>query len=187
LTQEGRYGAWARFWEAGASGEREGKKYGETRHCATLVFTAGSAAVLKPAATAIKLPQATASFGAVALDGWLYVYGGHVSPTHNYFIEAVSGSFDRLRLTGDPVWESLPWPPIPKGRSFAAFRSGVFPGGRPRQDPLRLEKRIQRRMESRGMNPSSWFKRSIHAGAIAVIVFVVVSTASGQSTSAVLN
>jgi hypothetical protein len=38
----GRYGVWARFVEA-ASGERNGKKYDETRHYATLVVDVGTA------------------------------------------------------------------------------------------------------------------------------------------------
>jgi hypothetical protein len=35
----GRYGAWARYWE-GTPGERQGKRYEEVRHYATLVFDA---------------------------------------------------------------------------------------------------------------------------------------------------
>ncbi|MEI9814913.1 MAG: hypothetical protein WDO18_20725 [Acidobacteriota bacterium] len=71
FAQTGRYGAWARFWETSASGERDGKKYSETHHYATLVADVGgpgstaAAATHAPFAT---LPQATASFGAIAYD-----------------------------------------------------------------------------------------------------------------------
>ena len=40
LDQTGRYGAWARHWEE-KPGERDGQKYTEVRHYATLVFDAG--------------------------------------------------------------------------------------------------------------------------------------------------
>lgn len=127
FAQNGRYGAWARFWETSAAGERAGKKYTETHHYATLVFAAGVVAPQAGAAARFAtLPQATASFGAVAVDGWLYVYGGHVSPTHNYFIEAVSGRFDRLRLTGEPVWESLPAGIAVQGMNLAAHKGKVY-------------------------------------------------------------
>jgi hypothetical protein len=126
FTQTGRYGAWARFWETTAAGEREGRKFGETHHYATLVFSAGSAGAPAKSAASLTLPQATASFGAAVAEGWLYVYGGHVSPTHNYFIEAVSGRFDRLRLTGDAVWESLPSGPAVQGMNLAAHKGKVY-------------------------------------------------------------
>jgi hypothetical protein len=108
LTQTGRYGAWARFWET------------DVRHYATLVFDAPNA-----------LPHATSSFGAVASDGWLYVYGGHVAPTHNYYKEAVSGRFDRMRLTGDPVWETLPGGPPGQGMNLTVHAGKIYRiGGR---------------------------------------------------------
>lgn len=129
FTQTGRYGAWARFWETNASGERDGKTYAETRHYATLTFTAGSAASPSRPAASLHLPQPAASFGAVAADGWLYVYGGHISPTHNYFSGAVSGRFDRIRLTGEGDWESLPPGPPAQGLNLAAHRGVIYRAG----------------------------------------------------------
>jgi len=72
------------------------------------------------------LPQATASFGAVTSDGWLYIYGGHIAPTHNYFIEAVSGRFHRLRLTGEAVWEELPGGPGLQGMNLVAHNGKIY-------------------------------------------------------------
>jgi len=109
----GRYGAWGRFFE-GPAGERDGKKYDETRHYATLVCDV-------PA----KMPQATSSFGAAASDGWLYVYGGHVSPTHTYFKEAVSGRFDRMKLASGE-WESLPGGPGLQGMNLVAHQGKIY-------------------------------------------------------------
>ena len=132
LSQTGRYGAWARFWEPGA-GERDGKKYAEVHHYATLVFdvpsstnVAGSEQASAKSTLFATLPQATASFGAVASDGWLYVYGGHISPTHTYFTEAVSGRFDRLRLTGEPVWEELPAGPPAQGLNLTVHKGKIY-------------------------------------------------------------
>ena len=103
LTETGRYGAWGRYWEQ-AAGERDNKKYEEIRHYATLVFDAPAASATAPGAVAATrfatLPEAAASFGSVVSDGWLYVYGGHIAPTHSYSTAAVSGQFHRLRLNG---------------------------------------------------------------------------------------
>jgi hypothetical protein len=74
------------------------------------------------------LPEATASFGAVASDGWLYVYGGHVSPTHSYSIEAVSGSLHRWNLSTG-VWEALPGGPGLQGVGLAAHDGRIYRAG----------------------------------------------------------
>lgn len=124
FAQNGRYGAWARFWETTASGERDGKKYPETHHYATLVFDTQSAALSTSGFA--KLPEATASFGSAMSDGWLYIYGGHISPTHSYFIGAVSGRFSRMRLSGDPVWEELPAGPAAQGLNLAAHKGKIY-------------------------------------------------------------
>lgn len=72
------------------------------------------------------LPQATSSFGAVASDGWLYVYGGHVVPTHSYSTEAVSGRFNRLRLADGKTWERLPDGPPLQGLNLAAHGGKIY-------------------------------------------------------------
>ncbi|MBS1874685.1 MAG: hypothetical protein JSU00_15830 [Acidobacteria bacterium] len=118
FSQAGRYGAWARFWEP-AEGERDGKKYEELRHYATLVFDA-------PAVRFAPLPRATSSFGAVADGGWLYVYGGHVAPTHTYSTEAVSGEFVRLKLSTPGPWERLPEGPRLQGLNLAAHGGKIY-------------------------------------------------------------
>ena len=58
------------------------------------------------------LTQATSSLGAVELDGYLYVYGGHAGKTHKFNTETVLGTFQRLKLDGGKEWESLPGGPI---------------------------------------------------------------------------
>ncbi len=142
FSQKGRYGAWARFWET-TPGERGGKSYAEVRHYATLVFDAGSGtgatqSAAEPRATRVAtLPEATSSFGAVASDGWLYVYGGHVVPTHSYSTEAVSGKFNRLRLADGKTWEPLPDGPSLQGMNLAAHGGKIYRVGgmQPRNKP----------------------------------------------------
>jgi hypothetical protein len=135
LTQTGRYGAWARFWEA------------ETRNYATLVFDVPASAVTSNSVSTVAathfatLPQATSSFGAVVSDGWLYVYGGHIAPTHSYSTEAVSGQFARLRLSGGATWEQLPGGPKLQGMNLAAYKGKIYRVGgmTPRNKPGEAE------------------------------------------------
>ncbi len=54
------------------------------------------AVVLVPFSLALPpLTQATSSLGAVELDGYLYVYGGHAGKTHKYNTETVLGPLER--------------------------------------------------------------------------------------------
>jgi N-acetylneuraminic acid mutarotase len=123
LTQTGRYGAWARYWE------------GETHNYATLVVDV-------PGRQFPALPQQTSSFGAVVSDGWLYVYGGHVSPTHSYSTESVSGQFARLKLSDSSAkWEQLPGGPGLQGMNLAAYKGKIYRigGMSPRNKPGEAE------------------------------------------------
>jgi hypothetical protein len=126
FTQTGRYGAWARFWENTLVFDTAGASQGESSNT-----NSGGANVFA------KLPQPSASFGAVASGGWLYVYGGHVSPTHLYSTAAVSGRFDRMRLTGEPVWEELPGGPPVQGMNLAEYKGKIYRigGMEPRNKP----------------------------------------------------
>lgn len=82
------------------------------------------------------LPEGSASFGAVASNGWLYVYGGHVVPTHNYSTEAVSGRFNRMRLA-DGTWEQLAGGPPLQGMNLAEHAGRIYRVGgmQPRNAP----------------------------------------------------
>ncbi len=146
LEDSGRYGAWARFWED-KPGKRDDKEYAQIRHYATLVFdtveapkpvaskaahspemAAGNAGAA-PVEKMIDLPFATSSFGAVISDGWLYVYGGHIVPTHEYHTTSCSGEFRRLSLAGGRDWETLPGGPRLQGMNLAAFKGAVYRAG----------------------------------------------------------
>jgi N-acetylneuraminic acid mutarotase len=83
------------------------------------------------------MPKAVASFGAVACDGYLYVYGGHAGKTHSYDTEAVLGTFHRLKLDGGTKWEALPGGPIAQGMNLVAHGGKVYRVGgmQPRNKP----------------------------------------------------
>jgi hypothetical protein len=103
---------------------------------ATVAFDA-AAASLSVATGFATLPEPTASFGAVASDGWLYVYGGHIAPVHSYSTDAVSGRFSRLRLNGDHRWEQLPGGPALQGLNLATYEGKIYRVGgmEPRNAP----------------------------------------------------
>ncbi len=115
----GRYGAWARFWEPG-TGERNGKSYEQIRHYATLVFDG-----FAPARALTSLPEATSSFGSVAVGDFVYVYGGHIANTHSYSTAAVSGRFQRWSIS-DKHWEDLPAGPALQGMNLVAHGGKIY-------------------------------------------------------------
>jgi Kelch motif len=83
------------------------------------------------------LPEAASSFGAVASDGWLYIYGGHTAPTHRYSTESVSGRFSRLNLSDGATWQSLPAGPPLQGVSLVSYHGQIYRigGMQPRNQP----------------------------------------------------
>lgn len=140
FTQKGRHSAWARYWED-APGDRDGEKYEQLRHYATLVFDTAepehSSAPSVSAKQVDTLPEATSSFGSAVADGWLYIYGGHIAPTHVYSTEAVSGRFHRMRVDGQGGWEELPSGPGLQGMNIAAHNGMIYRigGMAPRNSP----------------------------------------------------
>jgi len=160
FAASGRYGAWARHVEM-LAGEHAGKPYAQVRHYPTVVCTIpgpaaagdepadaareGAAlrrpdpATLSPTRLLPPLPEASSSLGAVASDGFLYVYGGHVAPVHTYSTEAVSGRFHRLALhstnaSSQPdsgaltraAWEELAAGPRLQGMNLAAHAGRIY-------------------------------------------------------------
>ena len=132
FEQPGRYGAWTRYFEA-KNGEHAGTAYEQVRHYPTLVVdvpAAGESADATSTSSTVTryatLPEATSSFGAVACDGYVYVYGGHIARTHSYHTEAVSGRFHRLKLEAGAKWEELPGGPGLQGMNLAAHGGKVY-------------------------------------------------------------
>ncbi len=79
-----------------------------------------SAGELKEGTTQLTpLPEPLASFGAAKLNGYLYVYGGHVGERHDHSHEHVRGTFRRQPLTGGK-WEELPGGPAVQSPALVA-------------------------------------------------------------------
>jgi N-acetylneuraminic acid mutarotase len=71
-------------------------------------------------------PLACSSFGAATADGWVYVYGGHVSVTHTYSTAAVTGQFQRLNCAQPTAWEPLPSGPALQGLALVAHAGKIY-------------------------------------------------------------
>ena len=96
------------------------------------------AGFLAPLALALPpLTQATSSLGAVELDGYLYIYGGHAGKTHKYNTDTVLGTFQRLKLNGGKEWEQLPGGPKVQGMNLATHGGKIYRIGglQPRNGP----------------------------------------------------
>jgi len=146
FKQAGRYGVWGRV-TLGDGGEHDGKPYASSRGYATLTIqvegAASSAPTTQPAAHNVKtpefalMPHAAASFGAVASDGWLYVYGGHIVKAHDYDTEAVTGDFFRLNLSEGSSWQALPEGPALQGMNLAVHKGLIYRvGGMQPRNPV---------------------------------------------------
>lgn len=140
----GRVGAWARDWKT-ENGEVGGRAFAQVRRYATFVADLPDPHAAKPVRDASarragataravgSLARPVASFGAVAHDGWLYVYGGHTGERHDYSTATVSGRCERVRLdglvAGKPEWESLPSGPRVQGLDLAVHDRRVLRAG----------------------------------------------------------
>ncbi len=72
------------------------------------------------------LVDAVASFGAVAHDGALYVYGGHVGRTHMHSMENISPGFRRLVLEPGRTWEELARGPLLQGAALVSDGAAIY-------------------------------------------------------------
>lgn len=70
------------------------------------------------------MPVAVSSFGAAASDGYLYVFGGHQTRTHDYHTQTTSPQFHRLNLVKPTTWERLPDGPGVQGMNLVADGAG---------------------------------------------------------------
>ncbi len=103
----------------------------------TLTLLVGSRTRAEEAPTYPPLPAAVSSLGAIACDGYLYVYGGHAGKTHSYDTATVLGTFHRLKLKGGAKWEPLTGGPGVQGMNLASHGGKVYRVGgmQPRNAP----------------------------------------------------
>lgn len=72
------------------------------------------------------LPETVTSFGAVTAGDYLYAFGGHKGERHEYSIEMVSGSFQRLNLRTGGSWETLPAATPGQGQPLVAYQGVIY-------------------------------------------------------------
>jgi hypothetical protein len=76
------------------------------------------------------LPEPLSSFGAVVVDSWLYVYGGHTGTEHEHSAANLSKHFRRMRLAGygDDIhkWEELPMQTPLQGLALVSHGGKVY-------------------------------------------------------------
>lgn len=72
------------------------------------------------------LVDAVASLGAVAHDGALYVYGGHIGRVHAHSMENISPGFRRLKLEPGSTWEELAQGPRLQGTVLVTDGSALY-------------------------------------------------------------
>lgn len=72
------------------------------------------------------LPETVTSFGAATSGDWLYAFGGHKGERHEYSVEMVSGSFQRLNLKEGRGWEVLPAAQPGQGQPLVAHHGFIY-------------------------------------------------------------
>ncbi len=72
------------------------------------------------------LPRAITSFGAEAVDGWLYVYGGYFGVPHKYSREGQSSDFYRINLLDTRDIEFLPSGDAMQSLTLVAYDDDVL-------------------------------------------------------------
>lgn len=72
------------------------------------------------------LPRAISSFGACALDGWMYVTGGYTRKAHDYYREGQSGDFYRVFLEDPSRIEILPGGRPIQGATLLAWSGRIL-------------------------------------------------------------
>lgn len=83
------------------------------------------------------IPEAVSSFGAIASNGFAYLYGGHTGASHTYSTATASGQFHRLDLKNPKGWEVLPGGAGLQGMNLAADGGLIYLAGgmQPRNPP----------------------------------------------------
>ena len=139
----GLVGALANTIEKDKSGELEKKPYKGIVHYASLTFDLPSKdgaankkvaaappnespSTRKSASIPPPLPEPLASFGAVVVDGWLYIYGGHTGEEHEHSAANLSPHFRRIQLDGGSEWQDLPMQTHLQGLPLVAHGGKIY-------------------------------------------------------------
>mgnify|MGYP000005617627 FL=1 len=74
------------------------------------------------------LPFAVSSFGAVATQDSIFVFGGHVAPVHEWSKQAVIGNFFKLDLKNisNSTWTTLDQEQALQGMNIVAYKKNIY-------------------------------------------------------------
>ncbi len=130
MQEAGVYSIRARVIEQ-VEGERDGQKYQESRHYATLALDFAPARLSPVAHHLPELPQGSTSLGAAVAGDALYVYGGNYGDAHSYSRDDQSGDLWMLDLNKPAQWQKLPGGPKLQGLALVEhdgmlYRVGGF-------------------------------------------------------------
>lgn len=111
------------------TGERDGKRFDNTRHYVTLTLEIDKTAARAVAAKSLQLPDIpnpVTSFGGAVIGDNIYIYGGHEGDPHDYYIEGQSKSLWRLNLKGKPQWKRIANGPSLQGLAMVAHDGKLY-------------------------------------------------------------
>lgn len=72
------------------------------------------------------LPQPVTSFAAAAVEGTIYIYGGHIGVAHDYHRDTQIDTFAKLDLKSPRQWHPLPAGPAIQGLAMIADRGVIY-------------------------------------------------------------
>jgi uncharacterized GH25 family protein len=134
LEGHGLVGVLTNRQERDAAGKLDEKPYDRRLDYSSLTFTwpmapasqHGPAKSAEQRAPVPPLPEPLSSFGAVVVNGWLYVYGGHIGTEHDHSAANLSNHFRRVRIDGGGAWEELPMQTPLQGLPLLAHSGMVY-------------------------------------------------------------
>jgi len=128
ITLAGRYAIRVRYVEQ-ASGKVIDKAYDSVRHYTTLTLDVPETMVPMPTDAAYQLPElpvTLTSFGGAMNGNDLYVYGGTMGSSHDYYKGAQNGSLMRLTLGAESKWETISEGPKLQGLALVAHGGKLY-------------------------------------------------------------
>lgn len=128
ITGAGRYEVRVRHIEK-SSGKVGDQAYDSVRHYTTLTLDVPETMVPMPTDAAYQLPElpvTLTSFGGAMIGNDLYVYGGTMGSSHDYYKDVQNGSLMRLKIGADAKWETISEGPKLQGLALVAHGGKLY-------------------------------------------------------------